>query len=345
MSGIGGIFSRSGRPNEAQVKVLLAAMDYRARDGSHLLSLRGASFCNAHLETLGGDGPQICQRVSPELAITADCRLDNRKALISALGDAARTCSDAQLILYAYAKWGEDCASHLVGDFAFAIWDAGRRGVYAARDHFGVKPFYYHDNGERFAFASEVRPIIQLADANWRLSQSLIARFLTGLPDSANETSVDGVLKLPPRSHLWADKAGVRVRSYWSVEPSSAVIGADAAEQFRDLFECSVQRRLRGGRAGAMLSGGLDSSAICATASRRLTAAPQTRLRTYSMVFGKGSSFDEQPWIDAVLQSGNYEPTSLNVADTPPFGAIDKFVQPAGRCSECARSGHFRVAV
>ncbi|RFC65765.1 lasso peptide isopeptide bond-forming cyclase [Mesorhizobium denitrificans] len=321
MSGIGGIYSRKGRAHNASAKVLLGAMKHRARDGGHVLRLRSASFCNAHLDALGGDVPQICEWTAPELAITADCRLDNRQELISTIGATAKPLSDAQIILHAYAKWGEECACHLEGDFAFAIWDGGRRGIYAARDRFGVKPFYYHDNDERFAFASEVRPIVQLADGQWRLTQSLIARFLTGLPDSSETTSVDGVLKLPPRSQLWADKSGVRIGSYWTVEPSREGVRTDAAEQFRDLFQRSVQRRLRGGNVGAMLSGGLDSSSICAMASQGSEG-----LRTYSMVFGKGSKFDEQPWIEKVLQSGKYQPTSIDVADRPPFGQLDNLV-------------------
>jgi len=323
MSGVGGIYSRKGTAHRASAKVLLAAMNHRARDGAHILNLPKASFCNAHLDTLGGDGPQMYAWAERELAITADCRLDNRQELISAVGVTAGPLNDAQIILLAYAKWGEDCASHLEGDFAFAVWDGDKRGIYAARDRFGVKPFYYHDSAERFAFASEVRPIIQLADGNWRLTQSLIARFMTGLPDGTDATSVDGVMKLPPRSHLWADKSGVRISSYWTVDASSTPVSKHADEQFRDLFGQAVQRRLRGGKVAAMLSGGLDSSSICATASSGLNGSGSDQLPTYSMVFEKGSKFDERQWIDAVLQSGAYEPHYVDVAEKPPFGEID----------------------
>ncbi|TGQ70416.1 asparagine synthetase B, partial [Mesorhizobium sp. M8A.F.Ca.ET.207.01.1.1] len=97
-----------------------------------------------------------------KLAITADCRLDNRDELLAKLGIRDRSIADGMLMMSAYLKWGEACPTYLQGDFAFAIWDGERRALFCARDHFGVKPFYYHSADKRFAFASEIGPILAL---------------------------------------------------------------------------------------------------------------------------------------------------------------------------------------
>lgn len=120
--------------------------------------------------------------------ITADAWIDNRDELIGALGLDARASaeiSDSALILSAYARWGDRCAERLSGDFAFAIWDERRRTLFCARDHFGVKPFYYHRSPRLFAFASEIKAILCLPDVPRRLNEirRLLAVWLQSLVD------------------------------------------------------------------------------------------------------------------------------------------------------------------
>ena len=110
------------------------------------------------------EGPLHAQPfVDGDLAITADVRLDNRDELLAALGLADRSMSDAALVLAAYRRWATDCPSRLLGDFAFALWDAHRRALFCARDHFGVKPFCYSAGTDRFVFASEIKALLALA--------------------------------------------------------------------------------------------------------------------------------------------------------------------------------------
>jgi asparagine synthase (glutamine-hydrolysing) len=104
---------------------------------------------------------------SGDLVITADARIDNRDELISALGLTDRRpaqITDSELILSAFVKWGEHCPEKLLGDFAFAIWVGHRRQLFCARDHFGVKPFYYYLSDKMFAFASEIKAIVSLSE-------------------------------------------------------------------------------------------------------------------------------------------------------------------------------------
>ena len=97
------------------------------------------------------------------LTLAADTRLDDRATLCAALDvphPERATISDGDLILRAYRRWGRDCPRRLLGDYAFAVWDARQRTLFCARDHIGVRPFYYALNGRRFVFASAVEAVL-----------------------------------------------------------------------------------------------------------------------------------------------------------------------------------------
>jgi asparagine synthase (glutamine-hydrolysing) len=114
------------------------------------------------------------------LVLTADARLDNRDELITALGFGGRPCeelTDSELILGAYKRWGERCPERLLGDFAFAIWDRRRQELFCARDHIGVKPFYYHRAGKLFVFASEIKALLCVPEVPRRLNEVRVAPF------------------------------------------------------------------------------------------------------------------------------------------------------------------------
>ncbi|TGT82174.1 asparagine synthetase B, partial [Mesorhizobium sp. M5C.F.Ca.ET.164.01.1.1] len=102
----------------------------------------------------------------------------------------------------AYLNWGEACPTYLQGDFAFAIWDSERQALFCARDHFGVKPFYYHASDRRFAFASEIGPLLGLDEVGSRLSEHQISGFLAGLPDDPQSTAYTDIFRLPARHSL-----------------------------------------------------------------------------------------------------------------------------------------------
>jgi asparagine synthase (glutamine-hydrolysing) len=105
--------------------------------------------------------------------ITADVRLDNRPELLNALdlGEQGPVAGDAGLILAAYLAWGTACVERFLGDFAFAIWDPRQRRLFCARDHLGMRPFYYHHSACRFfAFASEPLAILELPQAPRRVN-------------------------------------------------------------------------------------------------------------------------------------------------------------------------------
>jgi len=110
-----------------------------------------------------GDRSVVPDATREGLRLTADARLDNRAELCTLL-EAPAHATDADLILRAYLRWGETSVEHMLGDFAFVIWDANRQSLFCARDHMGVKPFYYHYRpGRLFACASAIKALLALA--------------------------------------------------------------------------------------------------------------------------------------------------------------------------------------
>lgn len=330
MSGVAGILLRQeGKPAAAaDIQRMLARMQHRAPDGSSWWMDASVVLGHAWLNTTDEAGPGPLTMAGGKLAITADCRLDNRDELLARLGIRDSSVADAVLLMRAYLRWGEACPEHLQGDFAFALWDGERRQLFCVRDHFGVKPFYYHSSDRRFVFASEIGPILDVGGVDMRISEHQISGFLAGLPDDPQSTAYADIFRLPARHSLTVTGNQVVLRRYWQIEPSPRPMRADAAEEFRHLFTQSVRNRMRGTSAvGAMLSGGLDSSSIACVAGMQNAAQRKPRLPTFSLVFEKGSPMDERPFIEAVLAQQKVDGTLISVGNYAPFAEFERILE------------------
>ncbi|ESZ03852.1 lasso peptide isopeptide bond-forming cyclase [Mesorhizobium sp. M1060] len=330
MSGVAGILLRQeGRQAAAAgIQRMLARMQHRAPDGSSWWMDEGVVLGHAWLNTTAEAGPGPLTMAGGKLAITADCRLDNRDELLARLGIRDNSVADAVLVMRAYLRWGEACPEHLQGDFAFAIWDAERRQLFCVRDHFGVKPFYYHSSDRRFVFASEIGPILDVGGVDMRISEHQISGFLAGLPDNPQSTAYADIFRLPARHSLTVTGNQVVLRRYWQIEPSPRPMRSDTAEEFRHLFSQSVRNRMRGTPAvGAMLSGGLDSSSIACVAGLQNAAQRKPRLPTFSLMFEKGSPMDERPFIEAVLGQEKVDGTLISVGNYAPFAEFERILE------------------
>ena len=179
---------------------------------------------------------------------------------------------DGRLLLDAYRTWGEDCVDHLLGDFAFAIWDERRHQLFLARDHFGAKPLTYHSSDDLFAFASDSRSVVGLEDVPKTVNRDRVFDFLVGETEWFDTTSTffDQVSRLPPAHTLTVRATDRRLRRYWHLpEPETLDSDRDAEyeEATREVLDQAVACRLRGcADVGVMLSGGIDSASIAATA-------------------------------------------------------------------------------
>lgn len=309
MSGIAGIFRRDGRGADAGLlKRMMQALAHRGPDGSRAHVDGAIGLGHLALQTTpesAGERQPLADNTDP-FHITFDGRIDNRDEIARALGDAppSASASDAALVLRAYARWAEDAVPRLVGDFAFALWDARRRALVCARDALGIRPFYYHADGAAFRCASEPRALFADDALTPRPNEGFIAECLASEPSSQAETLFSGVFRLPP-AHLMIVTAGsLRTARYWDPDPPELRCRDDEeyGERFREIFDRAVSARLRAcGPVGAHLSGGLDSSAVVGTAValiREGRAAPPG-FETLSLRF-PGREYDEGPYIDAV---------------------------------------------
>ncbi|MBC7545645.1 MAG: asparagine synthase (glutamine-hydrolyzing) [Candidatus Sericytochromatia bacterium] len=221
---------------------------------------------------------------------------------LEALGYRFRSQSDSEVLLYAYAAWGEACLHRFNGMFAFAIWDDRDKRLFAARDRLGVKPFYYWHSDNDLAFASEIKALLTLPDVPRKPCLPVVARYLVegyGITDQSQDSFFAGIVSLPGGHWLsWSPDAGVTVSRWWRLGANTQATPGDP-EAFRALFDDAVRLRLRSDvPLGSLLSGGLDSSAIITTMFA-LTGTPPATFSAY----GNTPETDERPYMAAVAQA------------------------------------------
>ena len=267
------------------------------------------------------------------LAITADVRLDNRAELLSLLGMAADAASvtDSSLVLAAYRKWGDRCPEHLLGDFCFAIWDSATQTLFCACDHLGVRPLYYAAAPARFAFASEIDALLAVPGIARDLDEQMILDYLLpGTPPSQSRTFFKAIARLPAHHSLTVRGGTITLHPYWILDVTREVhFAADEEYEatFLDLFREAVDCRLRGTfTVGAMLSGGLDSSAVTAMASPLLAQSGREALHTYYLA-SETPSCDEHPFVQQVVDRS--KTIQHNLPYLSPLTELDRLLDSA----------------
>lgn len=310
MSMIHGMIRFDGRqPDGESLRPMIEAGKAASPDGAETWNSGGAALGLGLLRTL----PRARTAAGPVrdtesgLVIVADARIDNRPELWGKLGlREGGKLNDAELLLRAYRKWGEACVEHLVGDFAFAIWDEIQRKLYCARDIFGIKPFYYFHTPDSFIFSSNVPSLLALEEVPRELDEYCIADVLAGLSMDADQTLYRGIAFLPPAHCMTDGERGIALQRYWQPQTGNAVRFArdeEYVEAYRGLLEEAVACRLEtDGNVSGLLSGGLDSGAIAVIAAKIL-AAQGREYATYSFVLAPGQNTrerDEREWIDLV---------------------------------------------
>lgn len=214
-----------------------------------------------------------------------------------------KTNSDSEVILAAYLKWGKECLHKLNGMFAFAIWDPLAKKLFAARDRFGVKPFYYATNDEGFYFASEIKTLHQVVEK--RVNETTWAGYLSQATYGGREdTFWSGIHELPAGCCLeWSDASfdisvwydfieRVQNRSYPSAIES-------IQSEYEELLDNAIELRFRADvPIGFNLSGGLDSSTLLALVNKQKNTADIEAYTFYS----DNEAYDELPWVELMLK-------------------------------------------
>lgn len=270
------------------------------------------------------------------IALVADARIDNRDELARVLGlsaDQARTMPDSAFIMAAWQAWGDRSVQHLLGDFAFILWDGRQRRFFCMRDVVGQRVLYFHRTADRVAVASSVRALASLHDVRVRLNEQKAADFLYQIEDPQS-TYYEGIERLPAGHALEADDAGVRIRQVRAIAVRPVRLRSDAEylEAFRDVFGRAVQARVRTtADVAVMMSAGLDSSAVAAVAAERL-AAEGRRLHAYHAAPAEGFHGETRPgWVadesdevrSIAAMHGNMDLTIHRTGDDDPFTAMD----------------------
>jgi asparagine synthase (glutamine-hydrolysing) len=314
LSGIVGIFHRDGAPIErALLQLLVDFLAYRGPDAREIWIETSIGLGHTSLRTTKESfSDRQPAGFEDRYWITSDARLDGRAELLGDLGlsgsGIGSSVPDSDLILRAYAKWGTACVEHLRGDFSFAIWDTHNKHLFCARDQFGIKPFYYASVGSVVIFSNTLDCIRRHPAVSDRLNDLAIADFL--LFDMIREpaaTSFADIQRLPPAHTLVCEQGGISVRRYWEL-PVSAPIHhkrpSESVEQFRELLDQAVADRLRTNKVGVLMSGGLDSPTVAASAQRTLARSGSAAgLCAYTEVFERLIPDEEHYYAGLVAEA------------------------------------------
>ncbi len=293
MSGIVGILHTDGAPIDGSLlHGLTRFMDFRGPDAQQVWIDGNAGFGHALLATTE---ESICENqpctLDGRVWITADARIDAQSELIGKLHcpqlPPLQTLNDAELILAAYDQWGEACLDHLLGDFAFAIWDSRSRTLFCARDHLGGKPFYYAQIGDLLLFSNTLDCIRCHPEVSDELNDLAIADFLLfGINQDPAKTSFADIQRLPAAHKLVCSEGAPAVSRYWTMpveEPLRYKRKRDYADRFLELFEGAVRDRFRTDRVAVLMSGGMDSTSVAAIA--RKVGRPSADLRAFTVTY------------------------------------------------------------
>jgi asparagine synthase (glutamine-hydrolysing) len=245
--------------------------------------------------------------------------------------------SDSEVILAAYAQWGQECQLRFNGMWAFAIWDAQERRLFLSRDRFGVKPLLYSDHAGAFAFASELKAFLTLPWIDGAFDPEIVAETLTNIngQEATPYTLLPGVRRLPAGHAMVVQADGsVRINAWWNTLdhlPQPRAKLDEQAEEFRALFFDACRIRLRSQvPVATALSGGLDSSAIACTLAelhRRgaVEGAPQDSQRAFVACF-PGTPYDERQYAEAIVNHTGMVPQYHNVDDNLVVNNIEKVI-------------------
>jgi asparagine synthase (glutamine-hydrolysing) len=301
VSGICGILHFDRKlVDQSVLKRMTALLEYRGPDGQDIWVNDHVCFGHTLFRTTyeSANEHQPCT-LDSKVYITADARIDARDELIPLLKakgcKVAKDAPDVELILHAYQVWGEECVTHLLGDFVFAIWDGHQEKLFCARDHFGLRVLYYAQVGNTLVFSNTLRCVQGYPDVTDKLNDQAIGDFLlfgsyTWLDKSI--TTFADIHKVPPAHVLTWDRKGLKIKRYWDIPLDTPLLRyrkeEDYLEHFREVLRIAVKDRIRTDRVVISMSGGLDSTSVAAMACRiAYEESHSTQITAFTAVYDR----------------------------------------------------------
>ena len=303
-----GICGMVGRPERAALGRMAAAMTHRGPDddGFHLDATAGLGFRRLSIiDVAGGHQPLTNEDASLHLVFNGE--IYNHRELrdgLEARGHRFRTHSDGEVLLHLYEEEGAAFVAKLNGIFACALWSPAADELVLARDHHGVKPLYYAQQGDRLIFASEIKALLASGQVSREIDPEAVSQYLVYQAVPSPLSILRDVRQLPPGSLLVRRGGTCRVSRYWSPPPEVAApvtSEAEACEIALGGLRSAVRRQMMSERPlGVFLSGGVDSSALVALAAECVSHP----LKTFSVGFvGPDEQvLSEWPWARIVAE-------------------------------------------
>jgi asparagine synthase (glutamine-hydrolysing) len=216
------------------------------------------------------------------------------------------SAGDAEMILEAWVKWGEECVKYLYGDFAFVIFNTDTGAVFCGRDQLGVRPFFYTRHNDLFIFASELRYVHAALPVKPAIRQEYLLDTLVTVKSAKDLSPFENIFRLKPGHCLQCSDDNIKIQQYWKPDPEKKIRFSAEAEYiklFREKIESAVNMRCTGvSKPGSELSGGLDSSAVAGIAADFVGSKGHT-LFAFSNIFPEGTTIDfkdEREYISAM---------------------------------------------
>lgn len=298
MCGITGFFHyhEAAEPDPELLARMTDVIHHRGPDDRGALMLSACGLGNRRLSIIdleGGFMPMSADRgrawisYNGEVYNFAELRRD-----LEARGHVFRTHGDTEVVLHHFLEYGPEGCRKWNGMFGVAIFDAEKRRLFLARDHFGVKPLYYFDDGKSLYFGSELKSILENPAVLRELDRDALSVFLTLRYLPSPNTLLKGIRKLPPGHYLLADENGVTIHRYFDDVPqiNDRLSERDILDEYLHLLRQAVERQMVSDvPVGLMLSGGVDSAALAFFMSR----ASRLPVQSFSIGFPGTGDFNE----------------------------------------------------
>lgn len=362
MCGIAGFVDASldAETRRSSVAAMCGAMLHRGPDDEGIASLPTAAIGMRRLAIFDpANGQQPMQTLDGRFTLIFNGAIYNFRELraeLASAGWAFRTDCDTEVLLHAYAQWGEACLRRLRGMFAFAVWDRDERSLFLARDALGIKPLYYHRVGERLLFASEIKALLASGVCPAAIDPAAVSDYLAWLAVPAPRTIYRDIFSLRPGECATFRDGRLAIRTAWSFRdiPADGPVCRTREEFVRELrirMEDTIRAHLLADvPVGAFLSGGLDSAAVVGL----MTKLGGRQLRTFSIGFGE-TGYSEADAAAATAKHFGAEHRTRVLTGAQVAGDIENLLltldQPTGDgintyyASHAARTGGVTVAL